>query len=99
MNKIILSSASLHRLLYEFIAPLIPEQDDFEVEVRCNEKTLSFGDYKRTLDVESKSNWKTQIRIGELRRLFRLLTNVSEQPIVISFKNSHGWIKIFNLYV
>lgn len=99
MNKIILSSAALHGLLYEFITPLIPEQDDYEVQVRCNEKRLSFGYYKRTLDVESDSNWEIEINIGELRRLFRLLTNVSEQPIVLSFKNNHGWIEIFNLYV
>ena len=99
MNKIILNSAALHRVLYEFITPLIPEQDDYEVLVKCNNKTLSFGDYEITLNVESKENWEVEIRIGQLRKLFRLLTQVEEQPLTISFQNSHSWIEIFTLLI
>ena len=99
MNKIILSSAALHSILYEFITPLIPEQDDYEVLVKCNNKTLSFDDYKITIDVESKENWEIEIRIRQLRKLFRLLTRVEEQPLTISFKNSHSWIEIFTLLI
>ena len=99
MNKIILSSAALHRILYELITPLIPEQDDYEIEVCCKNKQLSFGKLERTLDVESKSDWSIEIRIGQLRKLFRILTNFEEQPLVISFQNSQNWIEIFNVLI
>lgn len=99
MNKIILSSASLHKILYEFITPLIPEQDDYEVLIKCSNKTLSFGDYQRKLDVESKGDWEVEIRIGQLRKLFGLLTRVEEQPLTISFQNSHSWIEIYTLLI
>jgi hypothetical protein len=99
MNKIILSSASLHKVLYEFITPLMPEEDDYEVLVKCNNKTLSFGDCEKTMDVESRVNCEVEIRIGQIRKLFRLLTKVEEQPLTISFQNSHSWIEIFTLLI
>ena len=67
--------------------------------IKCNNKQLSFGDDERSLGVECASNWQAEITIGQLRKLFLHLSRIEEQPLTISFNNSHCWIEIYNLLI
>ena len=81
MNKIILNSAVLHRVLYEFLTPLIPEKDDYEVTVKCNNKILSFGNCEKTMDVEDLNTHLTKININMIK--IRELISQSQEMMIL----------------
>ena len=97
MNKIIINSSVLHRLLFGALTPLIPEPNDYEVSVKCIDGLLSIGNHERTLYVTTNSDFDMEIPISHLRRLFRILSTIEEQPITISF--SYSYIELFNILI
>lgn len=95
-HRIIVSSKTMANLIYHFITPLIPEQDEYEVKVKCVQKQLWFNESEKSLNIESNHDFMVRIEIGNLRRLFRVLTKVPEQPLTLTFED-YGWIQVDTL--
>jgi hypothetical protein len=100
MDKIILSSEALKKRLEEFCydAVNMPFEDYFVVLVECTDKKLSFGGYyDKSIEVESQSDWRVAVKIGQLRNVCRVLKQVEEQPITMTFENDNRFIEIFSI--
>lgn len=97
-GKIIVSSKGLVKLLYQFLTPLIPVDDEFEVKVECLQNEISFNDSGIKLCVESRNDFVVKNDMIHLRNLFRVLTKVPEQPLIVTFKD-YDWITVDGLVV
>ena len=93
MNRIIFNSNTLVKFIYGIITPLIPEEDEYEIEIKCWNGELSFGDSYKNISVTSRQDFIVKIGIGHLRKLFRVLTKVPEQPLICTFEDN-GFIQV-----
>lgn len=99
MKKVILSSAALSQLLTSFLISDIIWKDENDVEIKLQNGTLSFEDFEPTLNVESTEDWVIKTDYKKLERLNKVLKIIDEQPIVILFTNSNGWINLMNVII
>lgn len=99
MCKIIASSSMLNKMLFKFLTPSFSECDETIVTINCFKKTLQFDNFSEKIFVETHNDWTVSITIGRLRKLWKSLIHIEDQPLVIIFKNEHDCIEIVNLLI
>lgn len=81
MNKVILSSYSIFKMLGNIPASMQPE----ELEVKVENKKFSISGIGYHLDVEPENDFTVKVRSEKLKWLFGVLKNISDQPLTIKF--------------
>ena len=96
--KSVVYSRDLLCLLGEFLTTL--SGDPYEIVIiTCMNDKLQFDDFEKTIDVAAREDWKSSVEVKQLEALVRLLKTIPGQPLLITFKNSTGWIEIEKLIV
>lgn len=95
MNKIIVSSYALCKMLQE----VIRDTPDETVGIECKNKKLRIGNLERTLDVESKSEWVVTLPDTTIGHLLVFVKSISDQPLVLTFNESSNFIQVDNVLI
>jgi hypothetical protein len=96
--RFIVSSKAMRKLIHELNPESFDKYDD--INMIGEDNRLYFGeneDYK--LSIEAKENFKARLSPKQLRRFYRILSLLEDQPITVSIddKNSN-WIN-FNAVI
>lgn len=95
MNRIIVSSASLFKML----GGLTSNTKDQQVLITVKNKRFSISGLDSYLDIEPENDFTVSVDDEKLRWLFKLLRNISDQPLTLKFNEWNDWIEIENVII
>lgn len=98
MERIIASSNHLYILLQAVLRHFDAITFDQYIEVKVENKILSFGDCDKILSVEAKTDYSAMIDKKKIFRLASIIKLIEDQPIVVSFQEGN-YIELHNILI